>query len=54
MMSQMQYVLLLALTGKFGTSVGSGAISIRWAIIIAAIMEFTGAVALGQAVGHLL
>lgn len=48
--TQYVFVVVLQLTCQFGTSVGSGAISIKGALIIAAFMEFIGAVALGQAV----
>jgi len=37
---------------SFGTSVGSGAISMRFALLIASFMEFGGAVALGSAVAE--
>ncbi len=39
---------------SMGTSVGSGAISLRWALAIAAILEFSGAVLFGQPVSTTL
>lgn len=41
---------LTLLANSWGTSVGSGAISLRSAVIVAAIMEFLGAVTLGHGV----
>lgn len=53
-MQQQSSFLLISLPLALGTSVGSGAVSLRHACIIAAVFEFSGAASLGHLVSGTL